>query len=190
MLNKATFAVVTIALTIVGCEATAPRVGQSATVEHGIVRSAEPVTLNSTAAQGALIGGTLGLILGGGSRPGTAIAGAALGGATGGIAGGDRTGMSFTVEMPGGSTTRVVTDQREIRVGDCVAVERVGQGANIRRVTARYCDPTYAQAVAAVDDSVKAEAVHCENAKQELAKATTQEAAELAIRKIELLCNS
>jgi hypothetical protein len=98
--------------------------------------------------------------------------------------------MSFTVEMPGGSTTRVVTDQREIRVGDCVAVERVGQGANIRRVTARYCDPTYAQAVAAVDDSVKAEAVHCENAKQELAKATTQEAAELAIRKIELLCNS
>jgi hypothetical protein len=191
MLEKVAFAVGTVALaTIVGCEAMGPRVGQTATVEHGIVRSAEPIDLSSTAAQGALIGGTLGLVLGSGrSRPGSAIAGAALGGVTGAVAGGDRTGISYTVEMPGGSLTRVVTDQREIRVGDCVAVERVGQGANIRRVSARYCDPAYGQAVKAVDASVKAEAVQCENARQELAKATTREAAELAIRKIELLCN-
>src|SRR5262245_49817206 len=191
MLDKTILAVAAIALTtIVGCEATAPRVGQSTTVTHGVVRSAEPVTLNSTAAQGALIGGTLGLILGsGGSRPGTAIAGAALGGATGAATGGDRSAMAFTVEKPGGSTTRVVTDQRESRVGDCGAVEQVGQGANIRRVSARYCDPTYGEAVRTVDASATALAVQCENAKQELAKATTNEAADLAIRKIELLCN-
>jgi hypothetical protein len=138
-----------------------PRVGQSATVDHGIVRSAEPVRLNSTAAQGAIIGGTLGLLLGPGSRARGAIAGAALGGATGAVAGGDRTGISYTVEMQGGSTTRIVSDQREIRVGDCVAVERVGQGANIRRASAHYCDPTYAQAVRAVDASVRTEAVQC-----------------------------
>jgi hypothetical protein len=192
MLDKSTFAVAAIALTtIAGCEAMGPRVGQTATVNHGIVRSAEPVELNSTAAQGALIGGTLGLMLGSGSsRPGAAIAGAALGGATGGIAGGERTGMSYTVEMPGGSLTRVVTNQREIRVGDCVAVEQVGQGANLRRVSASYCDPAYGPAVKTVDASVKARAVQCDNAKQELAEATTQEAADLAIRKIELLCNS
>jgi len=105
------------------------------------------------------------------------------------VAGGDRTGMSFTVEMPGGQMTRIVTDQRDIRVGDCVAVERVGDGANIRRVSARYCDPGNAPAVKAVDASVKEVAVHCEEAKQELAKATTIEAANLAVRKIELLCN-
>jgi DNA-binding sugar fermentation-stimulating protein len=82
-----------------------------------------------------------------------------------------------------------VTDQREIRIGDCVAVERVGQNANIRRVSAHHCDPAYAQAVRAVDDSVKAAAIRCEDAKQELAQARTIEAAELAIRKIDLLCN-
>jgi uncharacterized protein YcfJ len=191
MLDKATFVVAgTIALTtIAGCEAMGPRVGQSVTVEHGIVRRAEPVALNSTAAQGALIGGTLGLLLGGGSRAGGAITGAALGGVAGGLAGGERTGMSFTVEMRNGSSTRVVTDRREIRVGDCVAVERVGQGANIRRVSARYRDPANEPAVRAVDASSTVRAVQCENAKQELAEATTLEAANLAIRKIELLCN-
>lgn len=190
MLDKATIAIGAIALTtIVGCD-TAPRVGQSATVDFGIVRSAQPVQLNSTAAQGALIGGTAGLLLGSGSsRPGTAIAGAALGGIAGGVAGGDRTGMQFTVALPGGSSVRVVTDQREIRVGDCVAVERVGQGANIRRVSAHHCEPAYAQALRAVDYSAKAAAIRCEDAKQELAQATTLEAAELAIRKIDLLCN-
>ena len=192
MQNRFTLLVLSAAaLTVfVGCEATTSRVGQTATVDFGVVRSADPVQLNSTAAEGALIGGTLGLIAGSGnSRVGTTIGGAALGGAVGAAAGGDRTGMSITVAMANGSSTRVVTDQREIRVGDCVAVERVGQGANIRRVSAGYCEPAYAPAVRSVDASSRAEAVECQNAKQELAKASTSEAADLAIRKIELLCN-
>ena len=150
MLNKAIFAVGAVALTtLVGCESN-PRVGQTATVEHGIVRNAQPVTLNSTAGQGALIGGTLGLLVGRGSgigAAGGAITGAALGGVAGGVAGGDRTGMQFTVEIPGRPLTRIVTDQRDIRVGDCVALEQVGQGANIRRVSQRYCDPANGPAV-------------------------------------------
>lgn len=192
MLNKTVFSLAgAIALAVLaGCETTTSRVGQTATVDFGIVRSAEPVQLNSTAAEGALIGGTLGLMAGSGnSRVGTTIGGAALGGAVGGAAGGDRTGMSITVAMPGGSSTRVVTDQREIRVGDCVAVERVGQNTNIRRVSAGYCEPSYAPAVRAVDASVQGRAVECQNAKQELSSARTSEAADLAIRKIELLCN-
>ncbi|HJY75685.1 MAG TPA: hypothetical protein VKE95_03590 [Burkholderiales bacterium] len=192
MLDKTSLAIGAIALTtIAGCD-TAPRVGQSASVDFGIVKSAQPVQLNSTAGQGALIGGTAGLLLGGpGNRPGAAIAGAALGGIAGGVAGGDRTGMQFTVALASGSSVRVVTDQREIRVGDCVAVERVGQGANIRRVSAQHCEPAYARVVqtAEVNGAAKAAAIRCEEAKQELAEATTIEAAELAIRKIELLCN-
>src|SRR5690606_1376233 len=139
------------------------------------------------------IGGTLGLMLGGrggDSRVGAAIGGATLGGIAGGVAGGDRTGMSYTVQKPGGSTTRIVTDQREIHVGDCVAIERVGQNANIRRVSAGYCEPAYAQAVQAVDDSVRDDALMCERAKQELMNATATEAIELATRKVELLCNA
>jgi hypothetical protein len=91
--------------------------------------------------------------------------------------------------MAGGSTTRIVTDQREIKVGDCVAVERVGQRANIRRVSAGHCEPSYATAARAVEDDARGAALKCDAAKQELADATTQEAADLAIRKMELLCN-
>lgn len=178
------------ALLAAGCEATTHRVGQSATVDFGIVRNAEQVQLDSTAAQGALLGGTVGLMAGNDrNRMGTAIAGAALGTAAGAAAGGDRTGWAYTVQMSGGSSTRIVTDQREIRVGDCVAVERVGQRANIRRVSAGHCEPAYASAVRAVEGDSRQEALKCDAAKQELADATTQEAADLAIRKMDLLCN-
>ncbi len=177
------------ALIAAGCETT-HRVGQSATVDFGVVRNAEQVQLDSTAAQGALIGGTVGLMAGNNrNRMGTAIAGAAVGTAAGAAAGGDRTGWAYTVQMSSGSTTRVVTDQREIKVGDCVAIERVGQRANIRRVSAGHCEPSYASAVRAVDDDSRQEALKCDAAKQELADATTQEAADLAVRKMELLCN-
>lgn len=178
---------------LAGCEEMSPRVGQTTRIDFGVVRSADEVQLNSTAAEGALIGGTLGLMFGGGhgrSRAGAAVAGATLGGVAGGVAGGDRTGMSYTVQMPGGSSTRIVTDQREIHVGDCVAVERVGQSANIRRVSAGYCQPAYAQAVQAVDDSVRDDAVQCQRVKQELMDATADDAVQLAARKVELLCNA
>jgi hypothetical protein len=192
MSNKAALVTGAIGVMVtMGCEAFGPRVGQNATVDFGVVRRAEEVTLNSTAAEGALLGGTLGVMLGGrNSRAGAGIRGAAVGGMIGGAAGGDRRGMSYTVEMPGGSSTRVVTDQRNIHVGDCVAVERVSRSANIRRVSPSYCEPGNAQALRAVDADVKAEAVRCDRAKQELAKATSDEAVDLAIRKIELLCDS
>ncbi len=192
MTNRNVFAALTafVGLIVMGCESTTHRVGQSATVDFGIVRNAEQVELNSTAAQGALIGGTVGLMAGDNrNRVGTAIAGAALGTAAGAAAGGDRTGWAYTVQMSSGSTTRIVTDQREIRVGDCVAVERVGQRANIRRASPGHCEPSYATALRAVDDDVRDEALKCDAAKQELASATTQEAADLAVRKMELLCN-
>ena len=44
----------------------------------------------------------------------------------------------------------MVTDQREIRVGDCVAVERAGETANLRRVSNAYCEEANADAVASV----------------------------------------
>lgn len=179
---------------LTGCAAPTQRVGQNATVNFGVVRSAEPVTLDSNAAQGALIGGTLGLATTGGSsrnrRVANSIVGAALGGAVTAASEGNREGMSYTVAMLDGSTTRIVTDQREIQTGDCVAIERVGQTANIRRAAAGYCDVANRAAVNLVVSEVRSEAVACESAKQELADATTNDEADLAIRKVELLCNS
>jgi hypothetical protein len=84
---------------------------------------------------------------------------------------------------------QVVSDQREIRSGDCVAVERSGDTANLRRVSAGYCDKANASAVHAVANEARQEAEQCAAAKQQLVDATTQEDADLAGRKLALLCN-
>ncbi|HEX6994968.1 MAG TPA: hypothetical protein VF339_12555 [Gammaproteobacteria bacterium] len=179
---------------VTGCVAPTQRVGQTATVNFGVVRSAEQITLDSNAAQGAVVGGTLGLISSRGSsrnrRVANGIFGAALGGAVTAAAEGNREGMSYTVAMLDGSTIRIVTDQREIRMDDCVAIERVGQTANIRRVADGYCDVANRTAVNLVVSETREDALACDSAKQELADATTNEEADLAIRKVELLCDS
>jgi outer membrane lipoprotein SlyB len=171
------------------------RAGTSSTVQFGIVRSAQEVTLDSNAAQGALVGGTLGLIMSGSSassprRARNAILGATAGAAVTGAAQGNRQGMSYQVEMIDGSLARIVTDQREIHTGDCVAIERVRDTANIRRVAQSYCDRANTRAVESVADHSRSQATACEAAKQELVEATTQEAVDLAARKVSLLCDS
>jgi hypothetical protein len=178
-------------IALAGCAAPGQRVGQSTTVGFGTVRSADEVPVESAAAQGALVGGMLGLV--GGSRNrssvGNAIQGAAIGGVAGAAAeGGNRTAMSYTVDMLDGTVTRIVTDQREIRPGDCVAVERAGNTANIRRAP-DYCTAANRQAVAAVERESASAAAACENAKQEVGDATTASDADLATRKIHLLCD-
>jgi len=178
-------------VSVLGCAASTGRVGHSATVHIGVVQNAETVTLDSAAAQGALIGGLLGAVTSGRqSTAGGAVRGAAVGGvATAAAEGGQRTGMAYTVRLPDGSSTRIVTDQREIHVGDCVAVERVGTTANIRRKSPDYCEPANASAVESVHDASNSEAVACEAAKAELAKATGDEERDRALRRAELLCN-
>ncbi|HWK50194.1 MAG TPA: hypothetical protein VNR40_09925 [Steroidobacter sp.] len=189
MSSRAGFWIFTIALvSIAGCESMSHRVGQSATVQFGVVQSAEEVTVGSKAAQGALLGGTIGVLAGG--NAGGAIAGAAVGGTAAAVAEGDRAATQYTVRMLDGSSTRIVSDQRQIKVDDCVAIERVGSSANIRRESAHYCDPANTEAVAQVSDAAQAEALQCETAKRDLAAAERQESLDLAIRKVELLCDS
>ena len=180
-----------VALAAAG-SAIAQRVGQQSTIQFGIVRNAQQVQLQSDAATGALVGGTIGLAAsrgGGRSAVRNSLVGAAAGGAVTAAAQGNRTGFSYTVELNNGSTTRIVSDQREIRVGDCVAIEQVRQTANIRRVSPNFCARDYAQAVQSVHQDSEAAAARCEAAKEELVMAATPEAVELASRKIDLLCN-
>lgn len=183
---------VAIICTLAACAAP-QRVGQSTTVQFGVVRSAEPVTLDSNAAAGAVIGGTIGLIGGQGSRRRTAsnaILGAGAGGALGAATDRDRRGVAYSVAMADGSSVRIVSDQREIRPGDCVAIERVGSTANIRRASEDFCDAQNARAVQAVQAAVRDDAAECAAAKNDLVRATTAEEADLATRKVELLCDS
>jgi len=174
--------------------ASAQRAGQSITVQYGVVRGGKAVDLKSGAVPaGVLVGGSLGLASASGKSSGkkarNTIVGIAAGAAIASAAQGNTQGMLYEIDLGSGTTMQVVTDQREIRAGDCVAVEKAGETANLRRVTAAYCDQTNAAAVKAVADEANEEAEECLAAKQQLVDATTPEAADLAAKKIALLCN-
>ena len=172
----------------------AQRAGQSISVNYGIVKSGSEVDLRSGAVPaGAVVGGTLGVLSAKGKssskKARNAIIGGVAGGAVAGSARGDTRGMVYSVEMVTGGSTQVVTDQREIRTGDCVAVERAGETANLRRVSSQYCQPENSAVVASVAEEANEEAGECLAAKQQLVEAATADAVNLAKIKVELLCN-
>jgi hypothetical protein len=173
----------------------AQRAGQSVTIQHGVVTGGKQVDLNSGAVpRGAVVGGALGLASARGKksskRARNAIVGAAAGSAIAGSAQGDTRGMVYEVKLTGNAgVTQVVTDQREVRVGDCVAVERAGETANLRRVSTAYCEEANAIAVASVAEESAEEASECYSAKEAVVNASTVDEAELAAVKMRLLCS-
>ncbi len=188
----------TLALAAACCIAQSPvmaqRAGQSVSVQYGTVRGGREVDLKSGAVPaGAVIGGSLGLISASGKssskKARNAIIGTIAGSAIASSAQGSTRGMLYEVDLGGSGAIQVVTDQREIRTGDCVAVEKAGDTANLRRVSAAYCQPANAAAVAAVADESREEAQECLTAKQQLVEAQTMEALELAKTKVGLLCD-
>ncbi len=175
-------------------DASAQRAGQSVSVQYGTVKGGREVDLKSGAVPaGAVVGGSLGLLSAKGKSSGkkarNAIIGGIAGGAIAGSAQGSTRGMLYEVDLGSAGLMQVVTDQREIRTGDCVAVERAGDTANLRRVSAAYCNPQNAAAVASVADESREEAQECLDAKQQLVEAETMEALQLAKTKVELLCD-
>src|SRR5262245_3107558 len=179
------------ALSAIAACANQQRAGQSASVRFGVVRTAEPIILDSSAASGAMVGGRIGLVSGSGRRSPArnTMVGTSVGiGTTFGGTPSVRRGVSDTVDLADGSAVRIVSDQIEIRPGDCVAVEQVRSTANIRRTSERFCDEQNARAVEEVQASSRAEAAHCAAAKDELVRAATPDEVDLATRKIELLC--
>ena len=174
--------------------ASAQRAGQSVTIQYGIVTGARQVDLKSGAVPGgALVGGALGIASAGGKSSGkkarNAIIGSGAGAAFAGAAQGSQQGRLYEVSVGPGGVVQVVTDQREIRPGDCVAVEKAGDTANLRRMSMSYCDQANQAAVKAVAPEARKDAEECVAAKQQLVDATTVEEADLAGRKIALLCN-
>ncbi len=175
--------------------ALAQKAGQSVTIQYGKVTGLSEVDLKSGAVpSGAVVGGALGLASAGGKssskKARNTLVGAAAGGAIAGAAQGSQKGMLYQVEVGAGQIVQVVSDQREIRSGDCVSVEKSGDTANIRRVSASYCDKANQAAVQAVGNEARKDAEECANAKQQLVDATTAQEADLAGRKISLLCNT
>lgn len=100
-------------------------------------------------------------------------------------------GMQYTIETGPGSQIVVVTDQTQVRVGDCINVEQAGSGtANVRRVNEALCEAAFSSGI---DEDLNAymqyEADMCLNAKQRLMEAETDEAFEVAMRRVKFLCD-
>ena len=174
--------------------AQAQKAGQSVTIQYGKVTGLKEVDLKSGAVpSGAVVGGALGLASAGGKssskKARNTLVGAAAGSAIAGSAQGSQKGMLYQVEVGAGQIVQVVSDQREIRSGDCVSVEKSGDTANIRRVSPSYCDQANQAAVAAVSNEARKDAEECAAAKQQLVDSKTAQEADLAGRKISLLCN-
>ncbi len=181
--------VAAVALTSPAQAATA---GATTRVTIGVVERSDPVTLDSNAGKGALVGGTLGLLSAGGKSSSTkarnAIIGAGAGGVIAGASQGNRSALRYTVRTGSGSNVTIVSDQTEIRIGDCVAIEESGSTANIRRVAQSACGPAAAPAVAQIQPQLHSDATDCAAAKQQLVEAGKDQI-DVAIRKVKILCD-
>ncbi len=186
---------------IVGCVAPASgrrpqRKGATASIRVGEVVSLRRVDLQDDAvAKGALLGGAIGLAAGSGKGGKKRRKRAAIGAGVGAIAGSARrkpTGMRYSVRTADRAIVQIVTDQTQIRLGDCVAVEESRGKANIRRISHTACQPKSASVLndPAIQEEMQEEAAECVAAKEELLAAETDEAIDRAMRKLSILCDS
>lgn len=165
--------------------------GQSATINIGVVENAEKVTLQSSGSgTGALVGAAVGYNIGSGKSKSRKRRNAVIGGAIGSRASSKTyPGMQYSVKIGDGSMIVVISDQLELKVGDCVSVEQVKDTANIRRQDPVACDPSAKKAVAELQDELIEDANECAAVKQELLDAKTIEEVEVATAKSRILCN-
>lgn len=179
-----------------------PTVEAQMRVQYGRITNVTATTVTDSTSQtvGTLVGGGIGLATGSGqsgsNRALRGIGGAAAGRGVGSLAGRSQA-FEYTVLIGGMTTTRVVSDQAGKRIGDCVAVEQ-GQFANIRLVPDSRCSPPPAAAAKAAPPAkapapapVAADvqqASACEQAKDQVLAAKTDDEFNVAERRMRLLC--
>jgi outer membrane lipoprotein SlyB len=163
-------------------------------ISYGTIESVTPVKVSPTGeVAGSVAGGLLGLALTAGHSGGSMLLGAAGGALAGGLLGhvmqGSDSANQFVIRRTDGSTLEVATEQRDLEVGDCVAIEQ-GRHTNLRRVAPQYCEPGSGLPA---DGMVALEAQHdaqvCSEAKQELLAAQGQQAIAAAIARARALCH-
>jgi outer membrane lipoprotein SlyB len=174
------------------------RPGTALSVQYGVVQRVEEVQADTNTGGGAALGGLAGLAVAagtGGSRN-QQLAGAAGGALLGGLIANQRAAnqqlKQHTVRLNNGTSVAVITDHHNIAVGDCVAVEQ-GRHANIRRVSSVMCNDladTRRPAYSSTHEANVREAAECEQAKQEVLNAKTEEAINLAHMRMRALCEN
>jgi outer membrane lipoprotein SlyB len=161
-------------------------------VSFGRITAVTLVTDGNARAQagGAVVGGGLGLISGSGqsgSNRTLRTVGGGLAGQQLARIGSNRQAFEYTILVDGTSTIRMVTDEGGLRVGDCVAVER-GSFNNLRLVSDDRCAPAQGARAAAAPPAAVQEASACVQAKEQVLAAETEEAFNIAERRMRLLC--
>jgi len=188
---KSHLAVVLLAPIVLGTAASAQRAAQSVAIQHGTVIEARSVDLKAEASSGALVGGLAGYAMSSGRSSSRRARNAILGtgNGTGASSAGQRgQGMQYTVDTGAGKIV-IVSDQSQIAIGDCVAVENAGTGsANIRRASSALCEST--EVTAATEQSLQREAADCVAAKDAVLAADTDEDIAAAIRAARIACDS
>ena len=164
---------------------------QSISISYGIVRDVQSQKVDSNAGKGAVLGGLLGAATSGHHDRGKhAAIGAVSGGLLASAMQGDRSARSYTVELMNGGEKVIMTEQSDVVVGDCVALEE-GRSANIRRVPSVHCEHHDHEAMN--DESVRANASEsaeeCSAAKQMALQAKTEEEMDLATKKVRVFCD-
>lgn len=186
-----------MAMLLAGCASyggTGSRQDTVISVQYGTIQSIEGVAMDSNVGTGAAVGGALGLAAASRRSTGTQVGVAAAGALIGALIQNQRAANSqaeqYNVRLNSGATVAIVTEHHDLQVGDCVAVEQ-GRHANLRRVSPVMCDsmanashPSYE----ALHAANMAEADECEQVKQELLDATTEEQVNLAYQKMRALC--
>ncbi len=160
-------------------------------VAYGTVQNVQQVQMKANYAEGSLIGGALGLLAASHYSAGSQALGAIAGAGLGALVSKETAGTAnqYTILMVSGNTVSVVTDQKDIDAGDCVAVEQ-GEHTNIRRVSSAMCNtPPNHPAYPEMNASVQQISADCAAAKQQLLKATTEQETNIAYKKMQALCD-
>ncbi len=159
-------------------------------IKYGVVVGKEKVEIKSQAGQGAVMGGIVGGATSGHHHRGKhAVEGAVAGALLTAILEGGKKANQYTVKFNDNGMTKIITETKGIQEDDCVSVE-LGQTANIRRVSTVYCEHPNHEALA--DPIVHANnqegAAECHAAKQMALQATTEEATDIALKKVRVFC--
>lgn len=167
-------------------------------VRPGEVVGVEVIKLegDGSVAAGATVGGMVGLMYGKSNNKSRAVtrrrtamgavAGSRLARRSGG---GAQEAMEYTVRMLDGQTIRFVTDQDDVRMGDCVVIEASGGTANIRRVSDLMCIDQSHVVVLELKSELVEEAEDCAEAKRGVLDAETDTEIDRAVIRVSVLCD-
>ena len=178
------FSLCTSLILLLGGQIAAQAATSITSIHYGVVEQVQSIDKETKHASGALVGGLMGALIGPKRHRGARmVAGAAIGA---GVQGASTSGQAqqYTVKLMYGGEIKISTEQTDIRTGDCVTIEQ-GEYANIRRVASVHCE---APGTTTPPEHHLSASSNCQQSKNELAKAVTDEEVNLAVKKVKILC--